>query len=168
MNSRVEPDVILRPVVRHRQQHRPALLVGLVGDLEDLLQQPLALERAREQQLDLHVGGLWAEHRVDPLARDEVEDRQRVGPGLGERGQVIAPHLARPVLDPGRPRPLDRAHPRRPVGQHPAVLEQHPQHARRRHPHLAFIRAAVRELAMRAVDLAPAVGQRQDLGHLGG
>jgi hypothetical protein len=60
------------------------LLLGgrvLVDQRQDHVQKALALERAREQHLDLHVGRLGAQHRLDPLARDQVEDRQRARPG---------------------------------------------------------------------------------------
>ena len=61
--------------------------------------------------------------------------------------------------------PLRAARPR----QRPKVLvrqQQNPAHGGRRHPHPAQVGAAVGELAMRAVDLAPLVEQRQDLGDL--
>ena len=47
-----------------------------------------------------------------------------------------------------------------------AVCSQNAPHGGRRDPHLADVAAAVRELAMRAVDLPPALKQLQDRGDL--
>ena len=73
-----------------------------------------------------------------------------------------APHLIGSIVDPVRPRlALDRC-PGGRGGQHQVVGDQHPVDAGRRHPHPVQVGAAVRKLAMGAVDLAPLLGQLED------
>jgi hypothetical protein len=73
MNSRVEPEVILWPVVGHGEQDRPRLVVGVdghdaVGAGLHTGQQPLGGQRVGEHDLDLG-GRLLAGHEMrDPLA----------------------------------------------------------------------------------------------------
>ena len=85
-------------------------------------------------------------------------------PALGEVRRVVDPdEFGRYSAHSGNGRRCDAAGPR----QRTEVLvrqEQHPPHGGRGHPHPAQVRAAVRELAVRAVGLAPLLEQRQDLG----
>jgi hypothetical protein len=97
----------LRTAVGDREQHGQ-VLVGVGGDHPrfDLFEQPFGLQRSGVERLD--VFGLAPlvshEQEVHPLAADQIEDGQRVPARPGEGGEVMAPDLAGPVLDPVGPR----------------------------------------------------------------
>ena len=157
----------LRAVVGDREQDRRKL-DGVGAGASSSMSERICSSRPSRSSARVNSACTWtcgrlrAEHRVDPLARDQIQDRQRARAGGREGGEVIAPDLVGPVVDPVRPRLARPRAPRRPVREHAAVREQHPQHRRRRDPHPAQVGAAVRELAMRAIDLAPLVGQLED------
>ena len=101
-------------------------------------------------QIHLRVTRSMTVTTATPRAAGEV--RRVVDPDRVAR--VARPLRKRAPLGPPRP-------PRRPQNQ--AVCSQNAHHRRRRDPHPARVGAAVRELAMRAIDLAPLVKERQDL-----
>ena len=102
------------------------------------------------------------------LAGHEVDNRVRVlgGDAAFELGAVPAPQLVRVPLTPVRPRRLHGPCRSWSSLQGKAVTGQHPIDGRRRRPHPLLAAAAVSELAMRPVHVAPLVEQRQDLSLL--
>src|SRR3954454_24006224 len=169
MNSRVEPEVICAPLSEtakstgRRSARSP--------DGSSVSARISSSSPSRSSAL-VNTAWTWtwvaSGHSIvsTPLARDEVEDRQRARARGGKGAEVITPDLARAVVDPLRPGPGLGPGPGRPVGQRSAVREQHPQHGRRRDPHASEVGAAVRELAMRAIDLAPLRRELEDRADL--
>src|SRR5436305_10582816 len=78
---------------------------------------------------------------------------------------VVNPDRVAAILRPLRERTALGADPRGAL-EIKAVCSQNASDGGRRDPHLADVAAAVRELAMRAVDLPPALEQLEDRGHL--
>ncbi len=97
----------LRPVVRHGEQDRAALVIhGRVDEpvgaaLERLVEQPLGLQRVGEHDLDLGRGLLGRDDRGQPLAGHQVHDH---GDGdavtATEMGRVIDPDAVLGIGDP--------------------------------------------------------------------
>ena len=83
----------------------------------------------------------------------------------GEMRAVVDPDRVAAVVRPLRERTTLRADPSRALQNQP-VCSQNAADGRRRDPHRSRVAAAVRELAMRTVDLAPALEQLEDRGHL--
>jgi hypothetical protein len=79
----------LRPVVRPGDQDR-ALAIG--ADRQPVsAEQPLVLERPREQQLRLSVSLLACEQVADPVPSDDVDDRVSNPLAPGEVGVGVRP-----------------------------------------------------------------------------
>jgi hypothetical protein len=87
-------------------------------------------------------------------------------PSPGEVGRVEDPDGVGCVADPVRERLADRPSWPRQRPQPQALALQHAAHAGRRHPHPLQGGAAVSQLAVGAVDLAPRIEQPHDLGDL--
>ena len=153
MNWRVSIAVISGAVVRPGDEDRTLLV--LAAERQPIrAEQPLVLKRRGEQQLHLSVGLLGREQVADPVAGDDVDDRVRDPLGAGEVGRVPDPD---PVLFPGNlgKRRLRRSRAEPLARQRDPVLERDPQHRGGRDEHAAGVAAAVRELAMRAIDPDP-------------
>jgi hypothetical protein len=132
----------------------------------DPLQQALARQRVGEHDLDLGGDLLGGDDLDQPLARHQVLDHGGGDPGAGEVGRVVDPDRPWPVLDPVRERLAKVAARSEQRPQPQALARQHAAHAGRRHPHPRQVGAAVGELAVGAVDLAPLLGQPHDRGDL--
>ena len=103
---------------------------------------------------------------ADPLAGDEVHDREHgVLRAAGEVRAVVDPDRVAAVVRPLRERLALRADASRALENQP-VSSQNAPDGRRRDPHHVRVAAAVRELAMRAIDIAPSLEQLEDRGHL--
>jgi hypothetical protein len=161
----------LGTVVRHRQQDRPALVVDggvdqAVGSGLDQAEETFGGQGVGEDDLDLRGGLLRRDNVGDPLAADEVLDDGQAGLGPGEMGGVVDPDLVRALVHPlgeGLAHRVPRAKWRVEIE---ALSSQDASHRRRRHPHPFQVGAAVGQRAIAAVDVAPLVVQRHDLGHL--
>ncbi len=134
----------------------------------DQVREPGLGQRLGEGDLDLGRGLLGRDQGGHPAAGDHVDDRDRDPAGQGEVGEVVAPHDVWLPRDPVRPRcPHDRF-----AGWFPwqdkTFGAQRAQHRGLRDVHDAEAGAAVRELAVRTVDLAPRVGQGHDGFAFGG
>jgi hypothetical protein len=159
MNSLVDPEVICGPL------SDTASRIGCSGVT---VEQPLGLQRASEQDLHLDRRRFRAQQHIQPLAADEVQQRERLCPRRGERGQVIAPDRVGLVLDPFGPRLAHVGHGRWPGREEQVVSGQNAPHGGRRDPHQLLVGAAVRKLAMGAIDLTPRPVQREDRVQLAG
>ena len=149
----------LGAVVRPRDQDRTVLVT--LGREPVGAEQPLVLERAGEQQLHLGVGLLAREQVADPVAGDDVDDRVRDPLGAGEVRRVPNPDT---VLFPGNlgKRRLRRSWAEPLAQQSDPVLERDSEQRGGRDEHRVGVAAAVRELAMRAVDRTPLLDQIED------
>ena len=107
------------------------------------------------------MGLLACEQVADPVAGDDVDDRVSDPLAPSEVGRVPDPD---PVAFPPNLRKRGLCGPRaeRLAGQRNLVGKRHPEHRRRRHEHGAGIGAAVRELAVRAIDPPPRLDQIED------
>ena len=83
----------------------------------------------------------------------------------GEVRAVVDPDRVSAVVRPLRERRTVRANASRPFENQP-MSSQDTTDGRRRDPHRMRVAAAVRELAMRAIDIAPLLEQLEDRGHL--
>jgi hypothetical protein len=95
----------LRAVVAEGQQHRPGRIIDggvdqAVLTSGDPRQQPLALQRLPEHDLDLGGGLLGRDDLGQPLAAHQVLDHGGGHARPGEVGRVVDPNRPRPVVDP--------------------------------------------------------------------
>jgi hypothetical protein len=168
----------LRPVVRDGEQHRRENVnvnVGREGEgvgghgvlaCLDELEQSLGLERVEEHDLHLGRGFFDRDELGDPFAGHEVHHGEhRDLRAAGEMRAVVDPDRVAAVVRPFRERPTLGADPAGPL-QMKAVCSQNAPDGGWGDPHLADVAAAVRELAMRAIDIAPALEQLEDRGDL--
>ena len=183
MNSRVVSERICGPLSLIGQQQRDLPAGGGLGDpvavaagdrgaqrrggpLVGGLEQALGVQGGEERGLDLGGGLLRAGERGQPLAGDHVQDRDRGAPGPGPVGEVVGPDPVGLPFQPVWPgRAGDRLARRRAL-QDQAFGGQHPAHRGLAGVHQPDPRAAVGELAVRAVDLAPGLEQLDDRGTL--
>ena len=154
----------LRSVVGHGEQDRPGRVVD--GEVEafigEQLEQALGFDGGLEDDLDLG-GGLFDGHeRVDPLARDHVDDGEHDASGVGEVGGVVDPDPVRFPDQPVGPWLLLRSCPGRRFGQHEPVSSENSPERRGCHPHETLVGPAVGELAVGPVDRTPPLGDVQD------
>ena len=161
----------LRSVVADRQQQRDCVAVGqvCVGVVEAggefVGEEPFALQCFGEQDSGGDRVRCRGVVRGDPFTGHHIDYRVGVL-GLSacrELGAVPTPQLVGPPLTPGRPRRLGGLGRARRAGQSEAVTCENAVHSRSRHPHAAQVGAAVRELAMRPVGVAPLVEEAHDL-----
>lgn len=98
-----------------------------------------------------------------PLSGHDVQDRDRRPPCAGEMSEVVAPYPVRLPLQPVRPRCARDRLAWRIALQRKPFLGQHLPHRGFGHPQPMKVGAAVGQLAVGAVDLAPFGVQRHDL-----
>src|SRR5829696_8308081 len=158
----------LWPVVRHHQQHRHLVVVGVPGGavgvaVLDLVVEALGAQRTVEHGLYLDAGLVGRGDVRDPLAGDHIGDDRgrRARPSPVRR--VVDPDPVRGLLHPFRPRPTRRAaFPLRGTKTQVTAF-QDPSDRRRVGPEPAQPRPPMRELAVRPVNLGPLVEHRDDL-----
>ncbi len=157
-----------RPVVADGEQDRSARVISFQVEafVGEQLQQPLDLQRVLEDHRDLGSGLLDRNQGVDPLTGDHVHDREADPTGAGEMCCIPDPYPVRFPYQPVRPRPLLGPCARCRLGQGEPVFDQDAAERGRRDPHQMLVGAAVGQLAMRAVDGAPAFGHVEDRGDL--
>ena len=167
----------LRPVVRHREQHRRENVnVGIESEwIEgrrvlagfDQLQQPCSFEGVDEHHLHLRRGLLGGDELCDLLAGHEVHHREhRVPRTAVKTGHVVDPDRVAAVVRPFREWPALRTHdPARTLENQPVGSENTPDGGRG-DTHQPEVAATVRELSVRPIDIAPSFEQLEDLGHL--
>jgi hypothetical protein len=166
MNSRVEPDVIWGPL-SDRQEDRSGVVVDAgihqaVGSGLDPGQDALGGQGVGEDNLDLLGGLLGRDDVLDPLARNQVFDHRHRHLGPGEVRRVVDPDRVGVVVDPvGEGLAHRTPRPRRSVEKQPLSSQDAPN-GRGCDPDCLGVGAPMRQLAMRAVDLAPLVVERHD------
>jgi hypothetical protein len=173
MNSLVDPEVICRAVVAEGQQDRPAGVV--TGGVDQAVLASLdQLEQPSASSASVTTTWTWVEvSSAEETSPSHVRRTRSPGhghrdPRAGEVGRVVDPDRPWGVADPvgewltdAAPRPGQRPQPQ-------PLRSEHAAHAGRRDPYPAEVAAAVGQLAVGAVDLAPLAEQRHDLGDLVG
>ena len=170
MNSRVEPEVICGAVVGDREQDRPSAS-STVGSTRPSAAGLDDGEEAFASRASVNTISTWVEvSSADTMSaihlretRSSIDQYRHAG--TGEVCRVVDPDwLGRYSTHSGHG--LRTAAPGRGRRVQVRPWRENASHRRRRHPHPVQVGAAVGELAVRPVDLAPLVEQRHDLGHL--